>query len=213
MSMNEEENVNNGMQSDADERPAKQAKKIRGRRAYLEDIHRTADGRFIYTGPCFAYDEEVNTRGSVLLRLWLLLLPAVAACVASGCFTTPFMRDTWYTIGPFGLEFVFVGMIAWAVCRITGNGSVLREYVRRQTFGSLPLRCWIAVGTAGIGIIGSVVFMLVHGTGVTLESGETVDQTFRCVAYLCLKAVVIVCCVFTARYAPEVAWKETAEKV
>lgn len=211
--MYEEENENTGLFPEPPKHPVQQAKKKKGRRAYLDDIHRTADGKYVYTGQCYEYDGAINTRGSVLLRLWLLMLPALAACVGSGLFTTPFMRDTWYTIGPFGFEFVFVGTVVWAVGRITANGSILREYVRKQTFGALPARCWLAVGFAGVGIIGGVVFMLVHGTGVTLQSGEVVDQTFRCVAYLCLKAAVIVSCALLARYAPKVAWKETAEKV
>ena len=211
--MNEEENVNTGLFPEPPEHPVQQAKKKKGRRAYLDDIHRTADGKFIYTGPCFAYDEEANLRANVLLKLWLLVLPAIAACVVSGCFTTPFMRDTWYTIGPFGFEFVSVGSAVWAICRITANGNILREYVRKQMFGALPMRCWLAVGFAGIGMIGATVFIIVHGTSVATQSGELVDQTFQSVAYLCLKAVVIVCCVFLARYAPSVEWKETAEKV
>ena len=212
--MNEEESVNIDPQAEAPEQPEERPKKKKGRRAYLEDIHRTADGRYIYTGPCFAYDEEVNPRGSVLLRLWLLILPAVAACVVSCCFNVPFMHNTWYTVGPYGFEFALIGTIVWALGRITVNGSILREYVRKQTFGALPLRCWLAVGFAGIGMIGGIVYMLVHGTSYTfIETKVTVDQTFRCYAYLALKAVVIVCCAFTARFAPAVAWKETAEKV
>lgn len=211
--MNEEENVNTGSPSEAPEPPKEQPKKKKGRRAYLEDIHRTADGRFIYTGPCFEYDEEFNTRSSVVARLWLMLLPAVAACVGGGCFVTPFMRDTWYTIGPYGFEFALMGTVLWAVCRITGNGKILREYVRKQTFGALPLRCWLAAGFAGIGLIGAVVYIIAHGTGMTTQAGEFVDKTFESVAYLCLKAAVIVSCIFIARYSNAVKWSETAEKV
>lgn len=200
---------------------AEAAKKKKSRRAYLEDIRPAANGNYVYTGQCYIYDEEINTRGFVLLRLWLLILPALAACVASGLFTmpfmTPFITDTWYTIAPYGIEFVAVCSAVWAICRITGNGNILREYVRRQTFGALPLRCWIAAGFAAAGIVGASVYMLLHGTAYTSEYievvGEVGDQTFRCVAYLCLKAVTAVFCAFTARFAASVAWKETAEKV
>lgn len=211
--MNEEENVNLESQAVPPEPPKEQPKKKKGRRAYLEDIHRTADGRYIYTGPCYEYDKEFNTRSSVLLRLWLLLLPAIAACVGGGLFVTPFMRDTWYTIGPYGFEFALIGTVLWAVCRITGNGRILREYVRKQTFGALPRRCWLAAGFAGIGLIGAVVYIIVHGTGMTTQAGEFVDKTFESIAYLCLKAVVIAACVVVARYSPAVKWSETAEKV
>ena len=211
--MDEEKNVTAGRDTEPPERPAGQKEKKKGRRAYLEDIHRTANGKYVYTGQCYKYDEEINTRGSVLMRLWLLILPALAASVASGLFTTPFMKGVWYTVGPYGFEFVAIGAAVWAICRITCNGSILREYVRKQTFGALPLRCWIAAGFAAAGAIGGAVYMIAHGTGFTLNSGEVVDQTFRCVAYLCLRVAVIVCCVFTARFAPSVAWNETAEKV
>lgn len=208
-----EENENAGSSPEQSETTARQPKKKKGRRAYLEDIRPTANGNYVYTGQCYRYNEEINTRGSVLLRLWLLILPALAACVASGLFTTPFMKDTWYTIAPYGFEFVAVGAAVWAICRITGNGSVLREYVRRQTFGALPLRCWIAVGFAAAGIVGSAVYMILHGTAYTFQNGNVEDQTFRCVAYLCLKAVSAVFCALTARFASSVAWEETAEKV
>lgn len=202
--MYEEDNASSAPTPEQPERPAGQKKRKKGRRAYLEDIHRTADGSYVYTGPCFEYDAEVNTRGSVLLRLWLLLLPALAASVISTCFNVPFMRDTWYTIAPYAFELTSIGAAVWAAGRITANGTILREYVRRQTFGALPVRCWLAVGFAGAGVAGAAAFMLAHGV-----QGEP----FRCAAYLALKAVVIVCCAFTARFAPSVAWSETAEKV
>ena len=210
--MHDEENAGSGIPSGAPERPAQHAKKKKGRYAYLDDIHRTADGRYIYTGPCFAYDENVNTRGSVLLRLWLLIIPALAASVIGGCFTTPF-HNTWHNIAPLGLEIVLVASAAWAVCRITANGAILREYVRKQTFDALPVRCWLSVGFAALGLIGGAIYMIVRGTGIVSANGEIADQTFRCVAYLCLKAVVIVCCALTARYAPSVEWRATKEKV
>ena len=215
--MNEEENVNTGLFPEPPEHPHEQMKKDaakrRNRRAYLNDIHRTADGKYIYTGPCFAYDEEINTRSSVLLRLWLLVLPAIAACVVSGCFSTPFMRDTWYTIGPFGFEFVCAGSVLWAIGRITANGRILREYVRKQTFGALPLRCGFTVGFAVLGLIGAVIYMIINGTVVTGDSGSAIDMTFASYAYIALKAVNIVASVLILRYAPTVSWKETAEKV
>ena len=70
------------------------------------------------------------------------------------------------------------------------------------------------VAFAGIGMIGGIVYMLVHGTSYTfIGTEETVDQTFASFAYLALKAVVIACCAFIARYSPKVKWSETAEKV
>ena len=207
-----EENTNTGRSPESAEQPVQQPEKKKSRRSYIENIHRTADGGIIYTGPCFEYDEETNKRGSVLLRLWLLALPAIAACIISGCITTPFIGSVFYKI-TLGAEFVFICLITWAICRITGNGRVIRDYVRRQTFGALSVLSWIAVGSAGIGLIGATVFIIVNGTSFVTLEGEITDKTFTSIVYICLKAVVIVCCVFIARYAPSVAWKETAEKV
>ncbi|MBO4583530.1 MAG: hypothetical protein J5756_00520 [Clostridia bacterium] len=215
--MNEEENVNTGSAPEASEGADKKNKKglmkRLNRRAYLEDIHRTADGRYIYTGQCYVYNEEANTRGSVLLRLWLLVLPAIAASVLGGCFNTPFLRDTWYVIAPFAFELVCTGSILWAVGRITANGRILREYVRKQTFGAIPLRAGFAIGFAALGLIGAIIYMILHGTVIENYAGEIIDMTYASYVYIALKVFNIACCILIMRYAPSVSWNETAEKV
>lgn len=182
----------------------KKRKKTLDRYSYLDDIHKTADGKYIYTGPCYGYDETKNKRSKVLLLLWLLSLPALVACVASGCFNVPFMRSTWYTVVPFGFELVSVVSIFWAVCRITSHGDILRQYIRKQTFSTLPLRCALCCIFSAVGLIGGSVFMIRHGTG---------GQTFRCAAYMALKAVVLTANIIIARFAQGIKWVETQEKV
>ena len=180
------------------------SKKRAGRYAYLNDIHRTANGKEIYTGPCFKYDTAVNTRASVVLKLLLLALPAFAACVISGCFNVPFMRDTWYTVVPFGFELVSLGSVLWAACRILCNKDVVRDYIKKQTFGALPLRCLLSVIFSACGLIGGTVFMLCNGT---------MGEAARCFAYIALKAVSIVCAAFIAFIARNVKWADTEEKI
>ena len=191
---------------------AETRKKPRTRRAYLSDIRRTADGTYRYTGECFEYDEKLNPRTAVLLRLWLQTVPAIAACVAGGCLDAPFLRDTWYVIAPYGFEAASLAAVVWAVGRITGNGSVLRSYVRKQTFGALPLRCSFAIGFAALGLIGAVIYLIAHGTAVA-TADSVVDCTAASIAYLVMKTVNIVCCILIMLYVRSVFWKESAKKI
>ena len=207
----DEENRGSGTAAEQEtaEKPKKQRK---GRRSYLRDIRPSADGKYRYVGECYAYDEKLNPRLAVLLRLWLLAAPAAVACVISGCLSAPFMKDTWYVIGPFGFELVALGSVVWAIGRITGNGEILRSYVRKQTFGSLTLRCSFAIGFAAVGLIGAFVYIFVHGTALAAASG-TDDRTAACIVYLVLKAVNIACCILIMRYARSIVWKESAKKI
>ena len=209
--MNEEEK-NNSSPEAPPQKAAGPHKKRRGRRAYLSDIRMAADGRYHYTGDCYEYDAKYNPRTAVLLRLWLTAAPAILACVISGCLSAPFMRDTWYVIAPFGFELASLGSAVWAIGRITGNGSVMRSYVRKQTFGALPRRCWFAVCFAAAGLIGAAVYLILHGTAVTTASGNE-DQTLVCILYLVCKAVNIVCCILIVLYVRSVFWKESAKKI
>lgn len=194
------------------QQPSEKPKKRKGRRSYLRDIRPSADGKYHYYGDCYAYDEKLNPRLAVILRLWLLAAPAAIACVISGCLSAPFMRDTWYVIGPFGFELVALGSIVWAIGRITGNGEILRSYVRKQTFGSLTLRCSFAIGFASLGLIGALVYIFVHGTAVATASGAD-DRTAASIIYLVAKVINIVCCILIMRYARSVVWKESAKKI
>lgn len=204
-----EENINNSAPADDPRQSAESAKKKRRRRrAYLDDIRRTADGSYRYTGACYAYDEKLNPRGYVLMRLWVPVILAIAACVVSGCLETPFMRGVWYVLAPLGFEFAALGSVVWAIGRITGNGSVMRAYVRKQTFGALPLRCGFAICFAAAGLIGAAVYLIAHGT----SAGEA-DQTAACILYLVAKAVNIACCILIMLYARSVYWKESDKKV
>lgn len=211
--MNQEEKTTPPAPQDAPGEEKKTTKKKRrGRRAYLEDIRPAANGSYVYMGDCYAYDERLNPRSMVILRLWLLAAPMVIACVAGGVISTPFTRDTWYVIAPFGLEFVSIGSIVWAIGRITGNGSILRSYIRRQTYGALPRRCGFAIGSAAAGLIGASVYMILNGTQVTTASGVE-DQTAASIVFLALKAVTIVFGVLLWRYANSVFWRESAKKI
>lgn len=211
--MNEEEKTptpETAGQPDAAPQPPK--KKRRGRRAYLDDIRRGADGRYVYTGVCYAYDEKLNPRAAVIPRLWALTVIILAASIVSGCLSTPFTRDTWYVLAPLGFEIACAGSVTWTVSRISGNGSVMREYVRKQTFGALPRRCAFTLAFAAVGLIASVIGVLVSGTVMTTASGSE-DMTVACILYPVLKAAVIACCILLWRYAASVFWKESAKKI
>ena len=191
------------MDREKDKNPSAKAgeQKRKGRRAYLEDIRRSPDGKYVYTGAQYTYD-KLNPRTLVLIRLWALALPAAVACIASGCLSTPFTRDVWYVIGPLAFELASLGSVVWAVCRITGNGDTLREYVRKQTFGSLPLRCGFTIAFAAIGLVGAAVYMIFFGSA---QDGITAAD----IAYLALKAVNIACCSIILPYSKHVRWQKT----
>ena len=222
--MKEEETVRTGENAEAVESAApaeavekagtaeQPKKKRKGRRAYLSDIRRGANGKYVYTGTCYTYD-KLNPRLYVLLRLWALTIPAVAACVVSGCLNAPFTRDTWYVLAPLGFAFVCAGSVTWAVGRITGNKSVLRSYVRKQTFGAIPLRCGFMIGFAAVSLIGAAIYMIVHGTSAVTLTGAVEDRTAACVVYLIMQAICIACGVLLIVFVRSLRWQETLKTV
>lgn len=172
-------------------------KEKKGRRSYLKDIKPGPNGEYIYTGKHISYDESVNSRLSVLIKLWIMLIPAAAATIASGLIQPPFMKDTWYTVGFCGLEIVCLASMVWAIIRLTMNGENLRDYVKKQTADAIPLRAWFTFGFAVAGLIGSIVFTVIKGLP---------ENSVSSFIYMGLKTVTALCSVLIQHQMRSVVW-------
>lgn len=172
-------------------------KQKKERRSYLNDIKPGPNGEYIYTGQHISYNEAINTRKSILLKLWLFLIPAIGASISSGLIQTPFMMDTWYTVGFCGLEIVCLASVTWAILRVSFNGENLRDYIKKQTVDQLPLRCWFTFTFACAGLIGSVIYSIIN---------DLSDAFISSCIYMMLKLITAICSFLIQSIVKKISW-------
>ena len=83
-------------------------KKRRGRRAYLEDFHKTATGEYVYEGEIHHFRPGRLTWKQAMLRLWLCTGVMIAGVVAAGVVPAAGPRNTVYVVLPYALSLVAV---------------------------------------------------------------------------------------------------------
>ena len=155
-------------------------KKRAGRRAYLDDFHRSASGEYVYDGEYYTYLNKGKTRARALTELWSLAAACAAASVVSGCLSANGAGNCIYVLLPYVLEVAFAGSFIWALAQLTTGGEPLPEYIRDATIPKMPGRAAVCAAAAGLGALGEGIYLLLHGFG-----GKTAAST----AYLALKLV------------------------
>lgn len=135
----------------------------RGRRAYLEDFHKTANGEYVYTGAYYTYQGETMTwRQSMAVRLGLSV-GAVALAVLGGMIPAPGMGGCFYVLLPYVCALISSVSVVWAAARMAHWGDPLREYVYQKTVAVLPLRCLLTAVFSAVTLVGAAVYLLLRG--------------------------------------------------
>lgn len=119
---------------------AEQKGKKRGRRAYLNDFQQTAGGDYVYTGQMVQWPQAGGwSRREALVRLWLCMLPGLAAALVGGCLSGTGMDGRAFVLLPYMVGLVLAACTAWPVLRLTTAGeALLRAYVFHETVERLP---------------------------------------------------------------------------
>lgn len=142
-----------------------QSKPRRGRRAYLDDFTRTADGSYIYTGDTFTFRGGMDARRRYLATLCCLAAVALAAAVAAGCISAPGTGRCPYVLLPYCLSLIASGSLAWGAGRLAIGGDPLRAYVYTTTVKRFPRRSALTALCAAAAIAGEAVYLALYGAG------------------------------------------------
>ncbi len=140
-----------------------QKKKREPRRSYLNDFKLNAAGRYEYFGRHFVWDNPNKDRKRAFMLAWALTVTLIGLTLASGCDPAAGMSNTFYVILPYIAEFAALFSVVWGACRLTFGGERLREYVYRETVPKLPRRTLLVAVSAGVGLVGSAVFIILNG--------------------------------------------------
>ena len=137
------------------------AQRKKGRRAYLDQFHRTPAGEYIYTGSTYSLQ---GSRRRAMVRLAAPAAAATAAEAAAGCFSAPGTGRCAYILLPYASALIACVMAAWAVGRLIAGGERVRAYVYDGTVKKLPRRAMAAAILAAATGLGEAVYLLLNGT-------------------------------------------------
>lgn len=127
---------------------------------YLNDFARQENGQYVYAGAFYAWGSD---RKKSLLRLWTIAFGMAVCAVTGGCIPAAGMDNTFYVIIPFALEILAVASVWWALVRLSFAGDPMRGYLYEGTVEKLPVRVWLTLICAALGLIAVTVFLCLHG--------------------------------------------------
>lgn len=177
---------------------AEKNKKKKGRRAYLDDFQTTVSGEMIYCGAYYAFQGGARARKRFLLKMAALSGVAVVLSVLSGCVPAPGALNCFYVLLPLLGSILSAVSVLWAVIRLITGGEELREYIYSATMEEFPLRTALCVGFAGLGLVGELLYLVLHG----MEG-----KLFGMLIFLLCQLLVLLLSVFCRRTAKASVWK------
>ena len=137
--------------------------KKKGRRAYLNDFHKTLSGEYVYRGATYTFNGTKEQRLHLYYKLLTVGIVLAAAGITSGCITAPGTINCFYVVIPFVAALIASISLIWALCRLWIGGSPLREYIYTATVEQFRPRAVIAAIAAGCAIVGELVFVALNG--------------------------------------------------
>ena len=173
-------------------------KKKKGRRAYLDDFQTTVSGEMIYCGSYYAFQGGARARKRFLLKMAALSGAAVVLSVLSGCVPAPGTLNSFYVLLPLLGSILSAVSVLWAVIRLIAGGEELREYIYSATMEEFPLRTALCMGFAGLGLVGELLYLVLHG----MEG-----KLFGMLIFLLCQLLVLLLSIFCRRTAKAAAWK------
>lgn len=150
-----------------------------GRRSYLNDFKRTADGGYVYEGTVYRFCVPAKAQTALRVRLGFGAAAAAAAVIGSGCINAAGMSNTFYVILPFIAEVSALFALCWQTGRLLAAGEKMRAYVFEPVRRRLPLAALLLSVFALLGLLCAGVYLLLHGWE---------GKPFLSLLYLALKA-------------------------
>jgi hypothetical protein len=173
------------------------------REARLRDITQDSSGKVIYTGELWRI-ADAGGPGSGLRQRMLLIssLGALALIVlGSGCIDARNAMGSFYVVLPYIGEVSALFGLAWNAVKLIYTGSGVRTYVLEHAKPRIPGACRILTVCAAAGLILSILYIVLNGSGEKPADG---------IAYLLLKFAAAVLSEWYRRLFLSTAWEKVS---
>lgn len=144
-------------------------KKYKGRKAYLNDFKKNAQGEYEYQGNLYQWEVSKEERIRENVILWVVCAGMLSALMTAVCLDAPGALNCIYVLLPAAIGFVIGISVAWGMWKFTFAKSPMREYVYKHTIEALKLRSIYVIAAAGITLLGEVIYLILHGAGEKLS--------------------------------------------
>ncbi len=143
-------------------------KKYKGRKAYLNDFQKNAQGEYEYQGALYEWQgekKEFLKNVGILLAGCVILLTML---VLGTCLDAPGAFNCIYVMLPAAVSLVFGISVAWGIGRLCLAEHPVRAYIYDATFQAVPFRSMCTMICTGITMAGELLYLLLHGAGELL---------------------------------------------
>lgn len=140
-------------------------KKYKGRKAYLNDFKKNAQGEYEYRGNLYEWRGSEAEHRKELAVLWGLCVGMLIALITAVSLDAPGTFNCIYVIFPAAISLIFGISVAWGLWRLSVGGNPMRGYIYEATIGALPLRSLGTMAAAVVGIAGELFYLLRNGAG------------------------------------------------
>lgn len=144
-------------------------KKYKGRKAYLNDFKKNAQGEYEYQGNLYQWKVSKEEQIKEQVILWIFCAGMLSALMTSVCLNAPGTLNCIYVLLPAAVSFVFGISVTWGMWKLTFAGNPMREYVYKATIEALMLRTIYVTVSAGAAALGEVIYLVLHGAGEKLS--------------------------------------------
>lgn len=147
-------------------------KKRQGRRAYLNDFQKTAEGTYQYVGQRVSWPGPgQGTAKAMVARLWRWMALGLAASVGAGCISGTGMDGRPFVTLPYMVALVLGACALWSLGRLTGAEQPMRAYVYQATVERLPRLTLAWAVCAGAALVGELVNLFLPDFSGRVEMG------------------------------------------
>lgn len=140
-------------------------KKYKGRKAYLNDFKKNAQGDYEYRGNLYRWNASKAEQRKEAVILWIFCAVMLLALITAVCLDAPGTLNCIYVILPAAISFVFGISVVWGMWKLTIAGNPMREYVYKATIEAMSLRCIYVMAGTGAALLGEVIYLVFHGAG------------------------------------------------
>ena len=166
----------------------------------LRDITQDSSGKMVYTGELWRIADADGT-GSAL-RQRMLLISGLAALtlivLGSGCIDAKIAMGAFYVVLPYVGEVSALFGLVWNAVKLIRTGEGVKTYTLEHARSRIPAACRILTICAAAGLVLSVLYLALHGTG------DTPADSF---AYLLLKFAAAVLAEWYRRLFVSTVWE------
>ena len=157
-------------------------KKYKGRKAYLNDFKKNAQGTYEYQGNLYRWNVSKEERLKELVILWIFCAGMLGALLATVCLDAPGTLNCVYVLLPAAISFIFGISVVWGMWKFTFSKNPIREYIYKATIEALMLRTVYAAILAVAAALGEMIYLVLHGAG---------DKVFGAVVFLLSEGIAL----------------------